>query len=207
MAFRLDAPSIRQRAISPLPISSTTAAGRVELEVFSSPSSQPQILVNPNQYFYYFVGYGPGSSLWVSGQGATGAYMLSRCGAKTCSTINLTGGTLYFPGAVQWDDDQRSWVVFDQLCNNTPAACSYPVSARGVLGSATTYKNYLGGNDCDLIQGVIFERHVVGGDYEYCGSASSTFDRWTYTGGGYPTSYTTLSDTSSVPNGVAVSIK
>lgn len=182
-------------------------SGPGEVQVFSSPSSQPQILVNPNQYFYYFVGYGSGSVLWVSGRDASGVYMLSRCGTTTCSAIDLTGGTLYFPGAVQWDNNQRTWVVFDQLCNNAPAACSYPVSPRGVLGTATTYKNFLGGNDCDLIQGVIFERHVLGDDYESCGSAPSTFDRWMYTAGGDPTNHSTLSDPSSIPNGVAISIK
>lgn len=184
------------------------ASGPGQVLVFSSPSSQPKILDNPSQYFYYFAGYGPRSSLWVSGRNASGEYILSRCSASSCATVRLSGGTLYFPGAVEWDNRNGTWVVFDQLCNDTAAACSYPVSARGVLGPPTTYTNYEGGNDCDLVQGEIFDRdrYVVGGDYEYCGGTSSTFNRWEYMTGG-PTNYTVLSSSYSIPNGVAVSIK
>jgi hypothetical protein len=187
----------------------TDASGPGDVEIFTSPSAQPKVLTNPSEYFYYFAGYGPHSSLWVSGMNATGVYMLSRCGASSCSTIGLSGGTLYYPGAVEWDGSSGTWVVFDQTCNDTPSACSYPVSSKGVLGTATVYKNYKGGADCDLIQGDIVnrEQHVVGGDYEYCGAVSSTFDRWPYTAGGDPTNYTTLSSSASVPNGVAVSTK
>jgi len=186
-------------------------SGPGEVQIFSSPSAQPRILVNPSVFYYYFAGYGPDGSLWVSGTDANGVYMLSRCGASSCSTISLSGGTLYFPGAVQWDKVQNTWVVFDQLCGNTPSACSYPVSPSGALGKATTYSNYKGGNDCDLIQGEIANNghhdYVVGGDYEYCGAATSTFDRWTYAAGGTPTNRTLLPDVNSVPNGVAISIK
>jgi hypothetical protein len=184
-------------------------SGPGQVQIFSNPSSQPKILTNPSEYFYYFVGYGPHSSLWVSGTNASGFYMLSQCGASSCTTINLKGGTLYFPGAVEWDNSRSTWVAFDQLCNNTPSACSYPVSARGVLGSPTTYKNYQGGSDCDLIQGAIVDRdeHVVGSDYEYCGAASSTFDRWGYPSGRKPTNDATLPSSNSVPNGIAISTK
>jgi hypothetical protein len=184
-------------------------SGPGEVLVFSSPSSQPKVLTNPSEYFYYFAGYGPNSSLWVSGRNASGVYMLSRCGASGCTTIDLKGGSVYFPGAVAWDGSHRTWVVFDQLCNNTPSACSYPVSARGVLGKPTTYKNYQGGSACDLIQGELLDRdkYVVGGDYEYCGAVQNTLDRWRYTSGGKPTNYAALSNPNSVPNGVAVSTK
>jgi hypothetical protein len=184
-------------------------SGPGQVLIYSSPSSQPQVLSNPSQYFYYFDGYGPGSSLWVSGMDASGVYILSRCNASSCTTINLSGGTVYYPGAVQWDSIHRTWVVFDQLCHDTTAACSYPVSWKGVLGRPVTYNNYKGERDCDLIQGAIApdrNEYVVGGDYEYCGAAASTFNRWTYPPGRMPTNYTILSNRYSVPNGVAISI-
>jgi hypothetical protein len=185
------------------------SSGPGQVLVYSNPLSQPLVLSNPNQYFYYFAGYGPDSSLWVSGQDASGSYMLSRCGVSACKTINLSGGRLYFPGAVDWDGTHGKWVVFDQLCDDKPAACSYPVSPSGVLGRATTYENYEGGSDCDLIQGEVAgrDRYVVGGDYEYCGAASSTFNRWAYTAAGDPTNYAILSSSYSIPNGVAISVK
>jgi hypothetical protein len=57
---------------------------------------------------YFFDGYGPGGSLWVTGREYSGT---------------VSG----------------QWIVFDQFCGNTMAACSYPVSGSGVLGNATTY--------------------------------------------------------------------
>jgi hypothetical protein len=185
-------------------------SGAGQVLVYTSPSSSPTVLSNPSQYFYYFVGYGPGSSLWVSGRNSYGTYMLSGCGSSSCSTIPLSGGTVYFPGAVQWDNTRGDWVVFDQLCNGTNASCSYPVSGSGVLGTATVYNNYNGSGACDMVQGTIAAhgmKYVAGGDYEYCGAASSTAGRWAYTAGGNPTNYATGSNNYFEPIGAAISTK
>jgi hypothetical protein len=130
------------------------------------------------------------------------------CAPLGLHRIGLRGGTLYYPGAVEWDAIHGEWVVFDQLCGNKPAACSYTVSTSGVLGTATTYDNYEGGSDCDLIQGEIADRdrYVVGSDYEYCGDAPSTFNRWAHAAGGDPANHAILSSKYSVPNGVAISV-
>jgi hypothetical protein len=135
---------------------------------------------------------------------------LSVCGASSCSTLPLSGGTIYFPGAVQWDNARGTWVAFDQLCGDTEAACSYPVSDSGALGSPTTYHNPAGGNVCDLVQGAIAgNKHglVVGSDYEYCGATESSSDRWGYTAGGNPTNFVSYSDPYALPDGAAVSAK
>jgi hypothetical protein len=185
-------------------------SGAGQVLVYSSPSSSPTVLTNPSQYFYYFAGYGPGSSLWVSGRNSYGTYMVSACGSSSCSTIPLSGGTVYFPGAVQWDNVRGTWVVFDQLCNGGNEACSYTVSGSGVLGTQTLYNNYNGTGACDLVQGVIAangKKYVAGGDYQYCGAASSTEDRWGYPGGGNPTNYATFTSAYSVPIGAAISTK
>ena len=105
----------------------------------------------------------------MSGRDSYGSYILSDCHqrASSCSTITLTGGTIYFPGAVQWDGTRSEWVVWDQLCGDSDAACSYPVSASGVLGTPTQYENYEGTGDCDMVQGVIGgNKHgfVIGGE-------------------------------------------
>jgi hypothetical protein len=170
----------------------------------------PKVLTNPSQYSYYFAGYGPGGdNLWVSGRDASGNFMLSQCNYSTCSTVNLTGGTVYFPGTVQWDKSSGSWVVFDQLCNDTAMTCSYPVSASGALGTPTVYQNYQGGNVCDMVQGEIAANHgkyVVGGDYAYCNTLPKTNDRWTYAPTANPTAYVTLASYSD-PVGATVSTK
>jgi len=196
--------------------STSFSAGQVL--VYSSPSSSPTVLTNPAQYQYFFAGYDNAGDLWVDGltYSSGGPFILSSCGASSCSTINLSGGTIYFPGAVQWDRTRSEWVVFDQSCGDTPAACSYPVSGTGVLGSPTTYLNYEGGPVCDLVQAVIAangKKYAAGGDYEFhgygCSSTSgapnSSFDRWAYSSGGTPTNYTT--SYANVPSGAAVSTK
>ncbi|MGB8907776.1 MAG: hypothetical protein WCC84_03400 [Candidatus Cybelea sp.] len=189
-------------------ISGFSGAGQVVYLFFTSIA--PVAVSNPAQYSYYFLGFGKGGELWTSGRASDGSYMVSQCNFKTCSTVNLSGGTIYFPGAVQWDNARHRWVLFDQLCGDTEAACSYPVSASSVLGKPTHYDNYEGGNDCDMVQGAIAGHDmnfVVGGDYEYCGAASSSYGRWQYTAGGNPKNYAVLSSAYSVPIGTAVSTK
>lgn len=178
--------------------------------VYTSPSSTPTQLRNPSQFYYYFAGYDSSGNLWVDGKTSGGTYILSYCGASSCNTIPISGGTIYFPGAVEWDHTRSTWVVFDQLCGDSNAACSYPITDSGVLGTQTVYHNYNGSAVCDLIQGEIAADHhnyVAGGDYYACGFASSTFDRWAYPGGGSPTSYVLDANHYGLPVGAAISTK
>ncbi len=101
-------------------------SGAGQVLVYSSPKSSPTVLRNPHQYSYYFDGYGPdGYQLWVDGKNAKGGYMVSQCVASTCSTINLTGGIIHSPGAVQFDYFEQAWVVFDQGPCASGGSCSY----------------------------------------------------------------------------------
>lgn len=176
--------------------------------VYTSPSSTPTELRNPSEFFYYFAGYDDNGSLWVDGRTSGGSFILSVCGASSCSTLPTSGGTINFPGTVQWDNRHQTWVVFDQLCGGGNAACSYPVSESGVLGTQTVYNNYNGTAVCDLIQGVIAangKNYVAGGDYDPCGFASTTANRWGYPTGGAPTAHTTADVVE--PIGAAISTK
>ncbi len=161
--------------------------------VFASPKSTPTVLTNPKQYSYYFAGYDIHGDLWVDGRTLLKRYIVSDCGASSCTTVKLSGGKLYFPGAVQWDQKEYSWVLFDQLCGGKNAACSYWVSGSGMLGQASNYLNNSGGAVCDLIQGVVAaygKKYTAGGDYQRpaCGDASTASEnRWRYPTGGTPT--------------------
>lgn len=183
-----------------------------EVLIYTSPSSTPTAVSNPSQAKYYFAGYDSGGDLWVDGETAltSGTFILSYCGATSCSTIPLTGGTIYFPGAVEWDNVRSTWVVFDQSCNDAETACSYPVSGSGALGTATAYSNATGsGTSCDVIQAVIAangKNYVAGGNF-VAGSpctGSTTATRWGYPAGGTPTNFATGS---LEPIGAAVSTK
>jgi hypothetical protein len=184
-------------------------SGGGQVLVYNPGSSTPTVISNPAQYFYSFVGYGPNSALWTSGRTIYGDYMVSACGPSTCSTINLSGGTIYFPGPVQWDGKRGNWVLFDQTCDGTSTTCSYPVSASGALGAATTYDNYNGGGVCGMAQGVIAANNlnfVVGSDAS-CASSSAAIARWGYPAGGAPTNFATFSSPYAIPSGVAISAK
>ncbi len=177
--------------------------------IYKSPSSKPSVLTNPKQYSYYFDGYDIYGHLWVDGRDARKNYMLSGCNASRCRTIKLSGGKVYFPGAVQSDQQLFSWVVFDQLCGGKSAACSYWVSDGGALGKSTNYRKYKGGAVCDLIQGVVAAygmKYTAGADYQSnrCRKGGSYEGRWQYPAGGTPTNYTT---NVSSPVGAAISTK
>jgi hypothetical protein len=187
----------------------TLGARAGEVLVYSSPSAAPVVLKNPQQYAYYFAGYGRSGELWVDGLTESNNFILSHCSASSCTTIKLSGGTIYAPGAVAWDEVRKTWVVFDQECNNTTSSCSYPVSKSFALGTPTKYSNFDGTAACDIVQGVIpadgSNKYIAGGDNEDCGFSANYFGRWAYTAGGKPTNHTKLNLI--YPSGAAISKK
>jgi len=189
-----------------------SGTGQVLVYSISDPSGSPTVLENPDQYYYYFDGYDTSGNLWVSGKDDSGYYILSDCaaGGTSCSTISLSGGTIYFPGSVVYDSITTSWYAADQLCGDTTAACFYPVSTSGSLGTAINLDTYEGGDACDVVQATIAApfglKYAAGGDYEYCGNTASTENRWPWTAGGKPTNYNDGGQIST-PIGAAVSVK
>ncbi len=184
--------------------------GHGEVLIYASPSSRPIVLTNRKQYFYYFAGYDSSGDLWVDGRTALKDFILSSCGASSCKTVRLHGGTIHFPGAVQWDQQEYAWALFDQGPCAGGGSCSFVASLSGVLVQLTNYKAYDGDPVCDLVQGVVAAygaNYAAGGDYERrrCGHAGgSSANRWQYPVGGAPTNYTT---NVSHPDGAAISTK
>lgn len=164
--------------------------------LYANPSATPLVLSNPEQYLYYYAAFDASGNLWVDGIDALGHFLLSKCNASSCSTITLTGGSLFSPGAVAWDSVKKTLVVFDSYCHDLPNTCSYPISADGAVGTPTAYLNPSGGAPCDVVQAALVESGkqtvVVGADNEVaCGAYQrSTVDRWTYPAGGTPATST-----------------
>jgi hypothetical protein len=189
-------------------------SGSGEVLVYANASGKPTALTNPDQYSYYFAGYGPSGDLYVSGRNSKDIFMLSKCaaGGNSCSTIKLSGGTVYFPGFVQWYSTRKYLAVGDQLCGKTNAACVYWVEISGskaTIAGVTHLDNYEGGKVCDLTQGVIAApdmKQVAGGDYEYCRYTASTSYRWAYDAGGKPMNYNNTAG-QDIPSGAAISTK
>ena len=164
--------------------------------VYASPSARPVILRNPVQYYYFYGAYNDAGELWEDGTDALSHSLVSKCGKSKCSTVFLSGGSIFSAGAIAWDAVSRKWVIFDQYCHESPTtSCSYPVSTRGIIGTPTTYSNHLGSSPCVLIQPTLAtsgdKSIVLGADNQFqCGNYySSTVDRWNYPAGGVPTNY------------------
>jgi hypothetical protein len=153
--------------------------------VYKSGSGKPAIHTNSEQYYYYFDGYDTGGNLYVSGRSPSGAYMLSELpkGSHSMSTVSLSGGTIYFPGTVQWVG--KTIVLGDQACGNASASCFYEASASGSGLQITGTTPFTGA--CDIVQGQVVGKVVAGGDFEYCSNGKSTIDLWPYAAGGSPT--------------------
>jgi hypothetical protein len=184
-------------------------AGQVLL--YKHATGTPTELSNPGQYYYYYDGFDTSGNLYASGKSSTGSYMLSECkaGSTSCTTITISGGTVYFPGIVQWYKPGGYVAVGDQLCGDTEAACIYSVQisgSQGTITGKTTLLNSSGGQVCDMTGGEIDPvsgKYLVGTDYEYCGTTPSSADYWPYPAGGKPSHFVKLSE----PGGVAISIK
>jgi hypothetical protein len=189
------------------------SGGEGNVAVFASPSGPVTTVQNPDQQYYTFAGYDPSGDLWVDGYTTSLTFILSACGASSCSTIPISGGTIYGAGAVQWDRVRNEWVVFDSICNGVASACSYPIGGSGVLGIPTDYLNYAGSLVCDMTQGLVAADHgnkyAAGGDNESACAAGdkNTFSRWHYTDGGKPSNHTLPLLDIGLPTGVAISNK
>ena len=112
-------------------------------------------------------------------------------GAKTALTIAIGGGTIYYPGMVQWDTTSKELIVGDQSCGGIYTASAFtlfrlqtrPERSRVRL----TCRTREAGKSAILIQGVIYKGKLAGSDNDICGSSPSTTYVWPYPAGGAPT--------------------
>lgn len=183
-------------------------SGNGSVNVYANATGTPTVYSNPSQTENFFDAYDSSGNLYVDGFGNSG-FSLSELpsGSSTMSTVNISGGTIYFPGGMNWGK-ATGLIVGDQGCNDTFGSCLYEVSVSGSTGTITgsaPLTNYDGGA-CDVVQGTISPH----GKYFYGECAlittgtGGTADRWAYPAGDTPTNYST-SVTS--PIGAAISNK
>ena len=104
--------------------------------IYTSPSSAPTQLRNPDQRFYYFAGYDGHGNLWVDGLTAQQISSFLSLQPSSCSTLPTSGGDDLLPRRRSMGRRARDVrVVFDQLCNNTnaPAAIRFQEEPRRAL--------------------------------------------------------------------------
>lgn len=174
--------------------------------IYHHAAGTPNVYSNPNQFYYNFGSYDSAGNLFFDGRNANGKFVLSELSvnAGKAKSLFISGGKIYYPGLVQWSSNDLN--VGDQNCGNQTVSCVYRLTvskAGGAIVGQIKLQNSGGGQVCDLIQGVIWKGHVVGSDFDLCGSLPSATYVWPYPGGGQPTAHNAQND--SEPFGAAIS--
>lgn len=90
----------------------------------------------PNMARAYFVGYAGGSgTLWLDGSNSSGVFQYDSFSGGTFTPVPISGGTIGFPGNVQWSAKTKSMNVGDQSTFADPTV--YRVSPTGHVTGST----------------------------------------------------------------------
>jgi hypothetical protein len=188
----------------------TSGAGNVSIYLNAHGDGEP--ITNPAVELMYYAGYDTSGDLWVDGQDPSGEFVLSSCTTSACTTIPISGGTIYFPGFIQWvvgpgHGGSSGWYIADRECGDAIAVCIYPISGSGALGAAITLTDPQGNPVCGLFEGAItnhMSRVLVGGVDDSACSGINSVARW-----GFPTGGSTTHGNNDVmyPFGAAISSK
>lgn len=188
-------------------VSTSDDPGNIVVYAGGTGSGTP--ISNSNQYEYFFPAYDLSGNLYADGFSNSFYYILSECpsGSGSCHTLNVSGGSVEFPGGLNWDRVNNNLVAGDQECEDEAASCQYQMTISGstaTITGSTTLSNY-NGTGCDVDQGTIapFSKYFAGPCITEA-SASSTAARWPYPAGGDPTNYSTNVE---FPIGSAISNK
>lgn len=172
------------------------SAGHGAILVYKNATGSPTVITNPSQYFYNWAGYDDRGNLYFDGGNQSRVFMLSyaAAGKSKAHTINVSGGTIYQAGMVEWNSARRKLVVGDERCGNTSTSCVYSIKIRALNGTitrTTTPLNYAGGSVCIMYQGVLLDKdtRIAGADYEPCEYANTSVNLWKFPAGGTPVHY------------------
>ena len=152
--------------------------------------------------------YDANGNLFIDGRTTHGVFALMELfeGAKQLNLLKVSGGTIYFPGMVQWNASAQDLIVGDQSCRNAYASRLYTLtigSGSAKIAATISLKNSSGGTVCDLVQGYVYDGKLFGSDFDFCGSLASATYAWSYPAGGAPTLSNATADTA--PIGATVS--
>jgi hypothetical protein len=180
-------------------------SGDGTVDVYANATGTPTVYSSPSQTENFFDAYDSSGNLYIDGFGSSG-FSLSKLpnGSSTMSTVHISGGTITFPGGVNWRP-LTGLVVGDQGCGS--GSCEDAVSVSGSAGTITDSTPLFNSNggECDVDQATIspFGKFYAGGCITDS-SAPSTAARWSYPAGGVPTNFST---SVSEPIGAAISNK
>jgi hypothetical protein len=185
-------------------------SGNGEILVYANATGTPQQFTSPDVFEFFFPAYDNAGNLYADGEGSFG-YALTElpAGSTTLQDVAVSGGTLFFPGGVNWNTGTSSLLLGDQECGDSEASCIYSATVSGgtaTITGVTNLSDLSGGTAFDLDQGTVSPqgRYFAGGTISEDSNPSAA-NRWAFPGGGTPTNFndTTLSE----PIGAAISNK
>ncbi len=186
-----------------------TTGGAGSVDVFTNATGTPTKFTSSSVTEFFFPTYDNAGNLYLDGEGGAG-YALSELAAGSSSITNVTvsGGTLFFPGGLNWDSATSSVILGDQECGGAAASCMYSATVSGGVATITGVTNLLdsgGGTAFDTDQATIAPqgRYLAGGTITE-DSTPSAANRWAFPAGGTPTNF---NGTLSEPIGAAISNK
>jgi hypothetical protein len=184
-------------------------SGDGNVVVYANSTGTPQAFADPSVFEYFFPAYDNDGNLYVDGEGSAGfALMELAAGSSTFSNITISGGTLVFPGGVNWDSATSSLVIGDQECNGASESCLYSATVSDGVAIITGVTILLdpSGQSGDVDQTTIGPRgRFFAGGFISESSDPGGVARWAFPAGGVPTNF---SDTTVVePIGAAISNK
>jgi hypothetical protein len=90
----------------------------------------------PNMFRVYFLGYaGLAGTLWLDGSNSSGTFQYDSFSGGAFTQVPISGGTIGFPGNVQWSAKTKSMNVGDQSTFANPTV--YRVSPTGRITGST----------------------------------------------------------------------
>jgi DNA-binding beta-propeller fold protein YncE len=181
-----------------------------EVLVYANATGTPEEITSPTVFEFFFPAYDNAGNLYADGEGSFG-YALTElpAGSSTLTDLTVSGGTVFFPGGLNWDTSTSSLLLGDQECGGGAASCVYAATVSGGTATITGVTNLLdssGGTafDADQLTVAPGGRYLAGGTISE-DSALSAANRWAYPAGGVPTSFNNSG--LSEPIGAAISNK
>lgn len=154
-----------------------TSGGPGSVSIYNGGVFQNQYFP-PNMARVFFLGYEAGTgTLWLDGSDSSGFFAYDSFAGGTFTPVAITGGSIGFPGMVQWSANTKSMNVGDQDTFSAPTI--YQVSDAGAITGATVTDCTQPSAFCDIDQAVLKGKGVVGPD-----AGAIQVNKFAYPGGG-----------------------
>ena len=140
----------------------STSGGQGSVSIFHGGALQNTYYPS-NMARVYFLGYqGTTGTLWLDGSNSSGIFAYDKFAAGTFTPVPISGGTIGFPGGVQWSAKTNAMNVGDQAA---PAPTIYQVAPSGKIVGSTVLACGQPSGVCDSANFIIKGPWVVASAY------------------------------------------